>query len=117
MQTVYTPDLFDVSIQMTFSLESDAKAQSSHAEALSSLLEMRNNLVHSRLATFHWDSAESCDNLVVELGGVNAAIAEQLEYIGSLIAAIVGLHKEGADLLVANLTTGAVLEPNSESDA
>jgi hypothetical protein len=53
-QTEWTPDLFDVSLQVTVTLEPDPAADGAHAKALIDLLEARNALVHARLATFPW---------------------------------------------------------------
>ncbi len=116
-QIVGNPDLFDASIQMTFSLESDADERRSQAKALAALLELRNNLIHSRFATFQWESSESCDNLVVELDRINADIAGQLDYIGSLLVAIVALHKEHAESLSANFAAGTAIVANGKHDA
>ncbi|MBX3695922.1 MAG: hypothetical protein KF790_12215, partial [Steroidobacteraceae bacterium] len=66
-----TPDLFDVSVQMTFALESDPESQTRQAKALRDLLEVRNDLIHSRLAKFEWEMPEACDGLIEELEQVN----------------------------------------------
>lgn len=97
-----TPDLFDVSIQFSFSLEADADSRDSHAKALISLLEMRNALIHTRLARFDWESPEACEGLVVELGQVNVAIAEQMDYVASILTALGDLHNELAESLSAD---------------
>lgn len=112
----YTPDLFDMSIHTTFSLESDAESRISHAKALTSLLEIRNDLIHTRLARFQWESPEACNKLVVELDVVNAAIAEQLEYIGSLLAAILSARKQHAES-IAGAFTGRTAMDNDERNA
>jgi hypothetical protein len=98
-QTVWTPDLFDVSFQVTVSLQPDPAADGAHAKALIDLLEARNALVHARLATFPWESGEACEALVAELDALNATIGEQLEYIASLLRDFVAAHKEAAELL------------------
>lgn len=96
-----TPDLFDVSMQMTFSLESDAKSRARHAKALRDLLRVRNDLIHSRLATFAWEDSEACGSLVSELERVNMSIAEQIEYTSALLKAIADLHKECVESIAA----------------
>jgi hypothetical protein len=100
-----TPDLFDVSVQTSFSLESYPASQAQHADALSALLRARNELIHSRLATFRWESPEACDALVADLKQVNTSIAEQIEYTSALLKAIADLHKEHADALAMQLSS------------
>jgi hypothetical protein len=102
-----TPDLFDVSVQMTFTLESDPESQARHAKALRDLLEVRNDLIHSRLAKFEWESPEECHGLVAELEQVNTSIAMQMEYTCALLKAIAELHKEHAESLAAQFASGA----------
>lgn len=100
-----TPDLFDVSVQISFSLESDPTSQEQHADALSALLRARNELIHSRLATFDWENAEACDALVADLKQVNTAISEQIEYTCALLKAIAELHKEHAEALALQFSS------------
>jgi len=100
-----TPDLFDVSVQISFSLESDPASQAQHADALHDLLRVRNELVHSRLATFEWESAEACDALVADLKQVNTSISEQIEYTSALLKAVAELHKEHADALALQFSS------------
>jgi hypothetical protein len=102
-QTEWTPDLFDVSLQVTVALEPDPAVDGAHAKALSDLLEARNALVHARLATFPWESGEACEALVAELDALNATIGEQLEYFASLLRGFVAAHREAADLLLGEL--------------
>ena len=102
-----TPDLFDVSVQMTFTLESDPESQARHAKALCDLLEVRNDLIHSRLAKFEWESPEACQGLVEELEQVNTSISMQMEYTCALLKAIAELHKEHAESLAAQFASGA----------
>jgi hypothetical protein len=97
----WTPDLFDISVQVTFSLEADGAGPDAHAETLRSLLETRNALVHGRLATFPWASEDACAQLVVELDTVNASLAEQIEYVAALVGEIQRAHREVADGVVA----------------
>ena len=102
-----TPDLFDVSVQMTFTLESDPECQTRHAKALCDLLEVRNDLIHSRLAKFEWERPELCENLVEELEQVNTWISEQIEYTSSLLKSVAELHKEHAESLAEQIANGA----------
>lgn len=102
-----TSDLFDVSVQMTFTLESDPESQARHAKALCDLLEVRNDFIHSRLAKFEWESPEACQDLVEELEQVNTSISMQMEYTCTLLKAIAELHKEHAESLAAQFASGA----------
>lgn len=103
--TQETPDLFDVSVQISFSLESDPASQAQHASALSALLSARNELIHSRLATFKWESPEACAALVADLKQVNTSISEQIEYTSALLKAIADLHKEHAQALAVQFSS------------
>jgi hypothetical protein len=102
-----TLDLFDVSVQMTFTLESDPESQARHAKALCDLLEVRNDLIHSRLAKFEWESPEACQGLVAELEQVNTSISMQMEYTCALLKAIAELHKELAESVAAQFASEA----------
>jgi hypothetical protein len=102
-----TPDLFDFSVQMTFTLESDPESQAHHATALCELLEVRNDLIHSRLAKFEWESPEACQGLVAELEQVNRSISMQMEYTCALLKVIAELHKEHAESLAAQFESVA----------
>lgn len=101
VQPAGTPDLFDVSVQMTFALELDAESRIRHAEVLSDLLRLRNDLIHSRLAKFEWDSPLACNSLIAELDQVNTVISEQIEYTHLLLESIAELGKEHADAIAA----------------
>jgi hypothetical protein len=92
---------------MTFTLESDPESQARHAKALCDLLEVRNDLIHSRLAKFEWESPEACQGLVEELEQVNTSISMQMEYTCALLKAIAELHKEHAESLAAQFASGA----------
>src|SRR5262245_9215205 len=59
LETSYTPDLFDATMQVSFSWGSDAESQSAHGGALKSLLETRNNLIHGGLVQFQWEDRKS----------------------------------------------------------
>jgi hypothetical protein len=102
-----TPDLFDVSVQMTFTLESDPESQARHAKALCDLLKVRNDLIHSRLATFEWDTPKACQDLVTELEQVNLSISMQIEYTSALLKRVAELHKEHVESLAAQFASGA----------
>lgn len=99
-QSVEIADLFDVSIESTLTLGLDADGRDRYAEALRNLLTVRNELIHSRLATFDWDSAHACDSLVAELDRVNAAISEQIEQTHSLLNSIAELYREHAESMM-----------------
>lgn len=115
-QAEWTPDLFDVSVQMTFSLEPHAESDNAHAEALSTLLKTRNDLIHTRLATFQWESPEACDTLVLELNRINASISEQLDYVVSLLREIVTAHKELAESVMAGFAGAPPVSGIGERD-
>ena len=116
-----TPDLFDVTFETSFALESDPDSRAQHTRALSDLLQVRNELIHSRLAKFEWDSPQACADLVAELEKVNASVSEQINYTGSLLREIGELFKEHAEFLAAefmasaSVATGA--RPNTSSAA
>jgi hypothetical protein len=111
-----TPDLFDVSVQMTFILESDPDSQARHAKALCDLLEVRNDLIHSRLAKFEWETPEACQALVADLEQVNTSISKQIEYTCALLKAIAELHKEHAESLAAQFASGAPIVAEAMPD-
>lgn len=102
-----TPDLFDVSVKTTFTLESDLESQERHAKVLRDLLDVRNDLIHSRLAKFEWETPEACDDLVADLEQVNTTISNLIEYTSTLLNAIAELHKEHAESLAAHFAEGA----------
>jgi hypothetical protein len=116
-QVVWTPDLFNISVRMTFSLEADADSQNAHAEALDSLLKTRNDLVHTRLVNFQWESPEACDTLVLELDAVNTRISEQLEYVTSLFKEILTAQREHAEAVVVAISGTSASSTAGESDA
>ena len=93
-ETIHTPDLFDATMQVTFSWGSDAESQSVHGVALKSLLETRNNLIHGGLVQFQWDSPAECERLVRQLDEVNDSIATQLEFITSILRAFGSIRPE-----------------------
>ena len=115
--SVWTPDLFDVSIRMTFSLESDAESRAAHAKALRYLLDTRNDLIHTRLATFQWESPEACDTLAMELNAVNTSITDQIEYFANLLNDIAAVHKEHAVSVMAELKGAPARSTTGELDA
>jgi hypothetical protein len=50
------PDLFDVTMEMNFSWDTDERVREAHGLALRTLLEARNNLIHGGLVHTKWDS-------------------------------------------------------------
>lgn len=94
----YTADLFDATIQMTFTIEADAESRSAHAASLTALLQTRNDLIHGGLVNFQWDSPEECSRLVKELSEVNDGIRVQLEYVTSILSAIRSIRPEDFDV-------------------
>jgi hypothetical protein len=113
-QTLWTPDLFDVSLQVTVSLEPGPAADGAHAKALSDLLEARNALVHARLATFPWESDEACEALAVELDALNTTIGEQLEYVTALLRGFVEIHKAAAEVMLGELQQTSACRDGSD---
>jgi hypothetical protein len=107
-EPAWTPDLFDLSVRMTFSLDPAEESPDSHAQALRSLLDIRNSLIHTRLATFPWDSADACNKLVTELDSVNTSVVEQLVYVAALLREIAIAHKEYAEAVVAAISGPSV---------
>lgn len=94
LETSHTPDLFDATMQVTFSWGSDAESQNAHGVALKSLLETRNNLIHGGLVQFQWDSPAECERLVRHLDDVNDSIATQLEFVTSILRALGSIRPE-----------------------
>ncbi len=97
LETSHTPDLFDATMQVTFSWGSDAESQSAHGVALKSLLETRNNLIHGGLVQFQWDSPAECERLVRHLDQVNDSIVAQLEFVGSILRAFGSIRPEALE--------------------
>lgn len=111
-----TPELFDVSIQTTLTLESDPESQERHAKALRDLLDVRNDLIHSRLAKFEWETPEACEALVADLEKVNTSISKLIEYTSTLLKAIAELHKEHAESLAAHFAERAPIDAEAMPD-
>jgi hypothetical protein len=88
-------------MQTTFTF-GDAKSREEHAVALKSLLESRNNLVHGGLASFNWDSSGDCARLIGELGELNLAIGQQIDYFAAILRAISSIRPEDVELMVAS---------------
>lgn len=97
----WTPDLFDVSVCIAVVLEPGTESPETHAQELKSLLETRNSLIHTRLATFPWESPESCARLVAELDSINTRVGEQVNYMAKLLGEIQRLHQESAEEAIA----------------
>jgi hypothetical protein len=85
MEAGRTPDLFDATMQMTFSLVPDAEVRNAHGSALKSLLETRNRLVHGGLVEMKWDSPDDCARLIAELGVVDEEIRVQMVFVTSIL--------------------------------
>ncbi len=85
--TVHTPDLFDTTMQVTFSWGADAESQDAHGQALKALLEARNNLIHGGLVQMQWDSPAECERLIGRLNELNDSIATQMEFVTSILQA------------------------------
>jgi hypothetical protein len=90
-----TRDLFDPSLQLTFSLDEDSCR--THGEALKELLELRNDLIHCGLVNFDWESRDECDRLVAELTDINKVIGLQIDFVA---AALRSIRPEGAEFEV-----------------
>ena len=118
----YTPDLFDATLQMTFSLDVDTASQDAHGTALKGLLEARNKLVHDDLARFPWDSPDECDRLVTDLDKVNEAIRVQLDFITAILGAVRAIDPKDIELAQEEPSTQIAREapwkatPNSLPD-
>ena len=94
----YTPDFFDATMHMTFSLGTDDEMRSAHGTALKELLAARNNLIHGGLVHFEWDSPEDCSRLVKELDKINELIRSQLDFVTSLLRAISAIRPEDTEI-------------------
>ena len=93
-QASHTPDLFNATMQVTFSWGSDDESQNAHGVALQSLLETRNKLIHGGLVQFEWDAPVECERLVRHLDEVNDSIAVQLEFVTSILRALGSIRSE-----------------------
>ena len=107
LEASHTPDLFDATMQVTFSWGSDCESLSAHGVALKYLLEKRNNLIHGGLVDFQWDSPAECERLVRQLDEVNDSIATQVKFVGSILRAFGSIRPE--DLEAAHQEFGAQL--------
>jgi hypothetical protein len=96
-ETSPTPDLFDVTMSMSFSWGADSASQIAHGLALKSLLETRNSLIHGGLVEFQWDSPTECEGLIERLEQVNASIATELEFVTSFLRAVASIRPEDLD--------------------
>ncbi len=91
---IHTPDLFDITMQVTFSWGSDPASQEAHGLALKSLLETRNKLIHGGLVGFPWESPAECERLVKDFDEVNVSIAAQLDFVTSILKAFSSIRPE-----------------------
>lgn len=110
----HTPDLFEVTIQMTFSLGTDTESHTARAATLRSLLETRNKLVHGGLVQFQWDSPEECERLVMQLDELNESIATQIEYVHSILTAFKSMYVEHIEMIQAEVAERSPLGEGSE---
>jgi hypothetical protein len=92
-----TPDLFDITASITFSWGSDVESQKAHAEALKSLLETRNSLIHGGLVQMQWDSPAECERLVKQLDQVNDSISTQQDFVVSILRAVGSITPEDVE--------------------
>ncbi len=114
--TSHMPDLFDVTMHMTFCLGMDADSHSAHAATLRSLLDTRNQLLHGGLVEFDWDSPEECSQLVMRLDELNRSIATQIEYVHCILDALRSTWLEHAEMLQALVAEDRAPGDRSESD-
>lgn len=115
--TSYTPDLFDITMQMTFCLDMDTESRNAHGAALKSLLETRNKLIHGGLVQVQWDSPDACDQLVVELDRVNESISRQLEFVTSILSAFSKIRPEDIEAALKELSRQMDLVEKAAGDA
>jgi hypothetical protein len=94
-----TPDLFDPTIRVSFSLQSDSEFHRAHGDALKELLEIRNRLIHGGLVNFDWECRDACERLVAELTEVNEAIGVQIDFVAVVVKSF---RPEGAAIEVFN---------------
>jgi hypothetical protein len=117
LQTSHTPDLFDATMQLTFSWGSDVESQNTHGVALKSLLETRNTLIHGALVQFQWDSPSECERLVRHLDKVNDDIATQLEFVGSILRAFGSIRPEDVEAAYREFEAQLSLKVQGAGDA
>lgn len=117
LEASHTPDLFDATIKMTFSLRTDTERHGAHAAMLKSLLETRNELIHGGLAKFDWDSPEECDRLVIQLDDLNRSIAKQIEYFHSILDAFRSIRQEAVETMQAAVAEEWPLGERPEGNA
>jgi hypothetical protein len=81
-----TPDLFDPTVKLTFSLDEDSCR--THGEALRELLEVRNDLIHGGLVNFDWESRDECERLVAELTELNEVVGMQIDFVAAVLRSL-----------------------------
>jgi hypothetical protein len=91
-----TPDLFDPTMRVSFSLEGDSEFHRAHGDALKELLKIRNRLIHGGLVHFDWESQDDCGRLVAELTEVNEAIGVQIDFVAAILKSFKSAHEEAA---------------------
>ena len=97
-----TNDLFEPTLRGTFSPGMDVESQNAHGEALKSLLESRNKLIHGGLVQFKWDSREVCEALIEELNGVNEEIRLQIDFLAAIGRSMQGIRPEDVEVEDSN---------------
>src|SRR5262245_2807468 len=117
LETSHTPDLFDATMQVTFSWGAGDESESAHGVALKSLLETRNNLIHGGLVRFQWDSPEECERLVRDLDQVNNSIASELEFVTSILRAFGSIRPEDLEAAYQEFEAQLNLNVHGAGDA
>jgi hypothetical protein len=113
----HTPDLFEPSMRMTFSLGDDPEANSARQETLLALLKVRNDLIHGGLVTFDWDSRDECERLATRLNDVNDQIRSQIDFLAAFIKGLQGIKAEDVQLAETGSPGGWVLVSKLKIDA
>lgn len=89
-----TPDLFDMTMRMTVSLDTSSHHVSTHAKTLRRLLDVRNKLMHGGLVRFDWDSPTECLRLVEDLNAVTVEVGLQVEFIAEVLSSLKDLSPD-----------------------
>jgi len=116
MESGYTDDLFDATMQLTFTV-GDASSREKRASALRTLLEARNRLIHGGLIAVNWDSSEDCARLIDDLGDLDRAIREQVVYFGTMLRAIGAIRPEHLERALAHGGVSPELATRVDDDA
>ena len=81
-------DLFSITLWTSIKFPLNAANTHRHLEALRTLLEERNRLIHAGLELFNWDSDEDCLELHQHLERLNLAIDVELKLLGTMAQAL-----------------------------